>query len=118
MVEVLVATNAPTEAEEQIMLVQWLQLKKLPHFRVPSETFTRSWKQKNMNRALGVVRGVPDMFVLVGGKMIAVEMKRTKGSVTSPEQKVWIEQLNNNGVPAKVCKGFTEAKAYIESFIK
>ena len=108
----------PTEAEEQIKLVQWLRLKNLPHFRVPNETYTKSWRQKNMNKALGVSKGVPDLFVIVGGKLIAIEMKRTKGSVTSREQIDWIERLNKAGVQATIAKGCQEAIAFVELMLK
>lgn len=108
----------PTEAEEQIKLVQWLRLKNLPHFRVPNETYTKSWRQKNMNKALGVSKGVPDIFVIVGGKLIAIEMKRVKGSVTSQEQKMWIARLNNAGTPAYIAKGCKEAIAIIELMLQ
>ena len=108
----------PTEAEEQIRFVQYLRLKNLAHFRVPNETFTKSWHQKNMNTALGVSKGVPDLFVIVAGRLIAIEMKRVKGSVTSPEQKVWISRLNKAGVPAYIAKGCSEAIAIIELMLK
>lgn len=108
----------PTEAEEQIKLVQWLRLKNLPHFRVPNETYTKSWRQKNMNKALGVSKGVPDLFVIVGGKLIAIEMKRTKGSVTSREQIDWIERLNKAGVRSTIAKGCQEAIAFVELMLK
>lgn len=108
----------PTEAEEQIRFVQYLRLKNLAHFRVPNETFTKSWRQKNMNTALGVSKGVPDLFVIVAGRLIAIEMKRVKGSVTSPEQKVWISRLNKAGVPAYIAKGCSEAIAIIELMLK
>jgi len=108
----------PTEAEEQIKFVQYLRLKNLPHFRVPNETFTRSWRQKSMNKALGVSKGVPDLFVIVGGCLVAIEMKRTKGSVTSPEQKIWNSRLNKVGVPAYIVKGCQEAIAIVELMLK
>lgn len=76
----------PLEDEEQAALVQWLRLKGYPHFRVPSETYTKSWKQKAKNKALGVVSGVPDLFIVTSSGLVAIEMKRIKGSVTSPEQ--------------------------------
>jgi hypothetical protein len=41
-------------------------------------------------------------------------MKRLKGSVTSPEQKVWIERLNKAGVYSKICFGAKEAIALVE----
>lgn len=106
----------PTEAEEQITLVQWLQLKKYPYFRVPNETYTKSWRQKALNTALGVSRGVPDIFVIVDGNLIAIEMKRLRGGRTSPEQQQWIDRLNAIDVPARVCNGFLEAKDFINEY--
>ena len=108
----------PTEAQEQMQFVQWLRIKKIPHFRVPNETYTKSWKQKNMNRALGVSKGVPDLFVCLPDKLIAIEMKRTKGSVTSREQIDWIERLNKAGVQATIAKGCQEAIAFVELMLK
>lgn len=108
----------PTEAEEQIKFVQWLRLKNLPHFRVPNETYTKSWRQKNMNKALGVSKGIPDLFVCLPNKLIAIEMKRVKGSVTSPEQKQWIERLNKAGVEATIAKGCVEAIAFTQLMLK
>jgi hypothetical protein len=104
----------PTEAVEQRLFVQYLRLKGYKHFRVPSETFTKSWNQKRVNRDLGVVKGVPDLFVIVKNRLIAVEMKRTKGSVTSPEQVEWIKALNDAGVIARICKGVEEAIKFVE----
>ena len=108
----------PTEAQEQMQFVQWLRLKNIAHFRVPNETFTRSWKQKNMNKALGVSKGVPDLFICLPNKLIAIEMKRVKGSVTSLEQKQWIERLSKAGIPAIIAKGCAEAIAFTQLMLK
>lgn len=109
------AEPVPTEDQEQTWLVSYLQVRNIPHFRVPNETFTRSFRQRVKNTRLGVVPGVPDLFVLVAGRMIGIEMKRTKGSSTSAEQKQWIELLNSHGVPTRICKGWLEAKEFIEA---
>lgn len=109
------ARPVPTEAAEQIALRQYLDIKGYKYFRVPSETYTQSWNQKRLNKALGVVKGVPDMFVIAHGILIAVELKRVKGGVISPEQKEWIKALNDVGTPAAICKGAEEAIAFIES---
>lgn len=103
----------PTEDEEQAAFVQYMRLKNIIHFRVPSETYTKSWAQKAKNKRLGVVKGVPDLFVINNRKLYAVEMKRIKGSVTSLEQKEWIKALNEVGVSAAVCKGAEEAIKFI-----
>jgi hypothetical protein len=104
-----VIVRVPLEDEEQAAFVQWLRLKGYPHFRVPSETYTKSWRQKAKNKALGVVRGVPDLFIVTTNGLMAIEMKRVKGSVTSAEQKQWIEILCDAGVPAFVAKGAEQA---------
>lgn len=109
----------PTEDVEQQRFVQWLRLKGITHFRVPNETFTKSWAQKNKNKALGVVSGVPDMFVALPGiGLVGIEMKRIKGGVVSPTQKEWIDRLNTiPGVAAHVAKGCDEAIAIVESYL-
>lgn len=127
----------PTEDQEQEAFVQWLRLKGYPHFRVPNETYTRSWSQKAKNKKLGVSSGVPDLFVAVpfppphliiahkdrddevrNKTLVAIEMKRKKGGVTSENQKKWIKTLNEAGVQTVVCKGCDAAIKFIESITK
>lgn len=67
---------------------------------------------------LGVSKGVPDLFAIVNNQLIGIEMKRTKGSVTSQEQKDWIEKLNKAGVPTRICKGSIEAINFIKEMEK
>ena len=51
--------------------------------------------------------------------MACIEMKRTKGGETSPEQKAWIESLASvSGIVATVAKGFDEARKFIDSYLK
>ncbi len=109
----------PTEDMEQRIFVQWLRLNNIAHFRVPNETYTKSWSQKAKNKALGVSPGVCDLFVaLPGVGLIGIEMKRTKKSVTSNEQKQWIEVLNScPGVQAFICRGADEAIKVVESML-
>lgn len=75
----------------------------------------------------GVVKGFPDLAVIIDGKyrrdyksrLLFVEMKRTKGGVVSKEQKDWLQSLSQcYGVSSMACKGFEEAKLYIESFME
>lgn len=130
----------PTEDQEQEVFVQWLRLKGYPHFRVPNETYTRSWSQKAKNKKLGVSSGVPDLAIVVPSKwhktademvqfaprhmatfnsrLVFIEMKRKKGGVTSENQKKWIKALNEAGVQTVVCKGCDEAIEFIKSIIK
>jgi len=104
----------PSEAEEQAMVVQYCILKKYKFWHTPNSTYTNSWRQKAHNRAMGVQAGIPDLFIIINNKLIAIEMKRTKGGVVSPAQKEWIETLNKAGVPTQVCKGAQEAIKFIK----
>lgn len=131
----------PTEDQEQEAFVQWLRLKGYPHFRVPNETYTRSWSQKAKNKKLGVSSGVPDLAVVVpdvwygygdnvpredlssytntyANRLVFIEMKRKKGGVTSANQKQWIKTLNEAGIQTVVCKGCDAAIEFIESITK
>ena len=114
----ITADIIPTEEAEQRTFVQYLQLRHLKHFRVPNETYTKSRMQHYKNKVLGVSAGVPDLFVIVNGRLIAVEMKRIKGSVTSPAQIEWLKSLNDAGVPSRVCKGASAAIAFVEEVEK
>lgn len=107
-----------TEAEEQANFVQYLKLKGLDHFRVPNETYTKSWKQKRANKMLGVSAGVPDLFIIVDNRLIAIEMKRQKGGTVTANQKKWLDILNNAGVPAYIARGCGQAIEIIESIQK
>ena len=127
----------PTEDQEQEAFVQWLRLKGYLHFRVPNETYTKSWSQKAKNKKLGVSSGVPDLFIAVpfppphliiahkdrddevrNKTLVAIEMKRKKGGTTSANQKKWIKTLNEAGIQAVVCKGCDEAIEFIKSITK
>lgn len=130
----------PTEEQEQMAFVQWLRLKGYAHFRVPNETYTKSFKQKAKNKALGVSSGVPDLFVVAPRQqelwnglgteairtgdtvavptLVAIEMKRKKGGTTSANQKQWLQTLNDAGIQSVVCKGCDEAIKFIESITK
>jgi hypothetical protein len=108
----------PTEAEEQATFVQWLEIKGYKFTAIPNSTYTKSWKQKVHNRAMGLRAGFPDLAIIVNDIFCCVELKRLKGGTLSQEQKSWIEALENAGIPAKVCKGADEAMNFIEALEK
>lgn len=104
----------PSESQEQATFVEWLDLCGFDYWHTPNSTYTKSWKQKNKNKALGVKPGIPDLFVIVNNRLVGIEMKRAKGGTTSQNQKDWITKLNNAGVETVVCKGADEAIKFIE----
>lgn len=109
----------PTEEAEQIEVVKHLEKRRLKFTAIPNSTYTKSWSQKNKNTRTGLRAGLPDLLIaLPGVGLLFIEMKRTKGSVTSAEQKAWIETINLcPGAQAYVCKGAIEAIAIIEKYI-
>lgn len=115
----------PTEESEQVALVQWLRLKKIPHAHIPNEGKMAIQYMKKQ-KAQGLSKGFPDLIVFAPSKILFVEMKRRaietktgKMSIShtkvSGEQKDWIDTINcYDYAIAKVCYGFNEAKEFIE----
>lgn len=107
----------PTEYQEQLVLVEWLEFYNFKFTAIPNSTYTPSMKQKVMNRRMGLRPGLPDLLIVVGGHLLFIELKRTKGSVTSSEQKAWIEALNKvDNVQAFIAYGAEEAIAIVEKY--
>lgn len=107
----------PSEHAEQVTLVA--ECKRLwPELRIiaiPNGGF-RHIRTAQKLKAEGVQKGVPDLFI--PALNLWIELKKTKGGRTSPEQKDWIEYLNSIGHTAVVCKGHAEALEAIRSAIK
>ena len=105
-----------TEAEEGRALVAFLRIKGYTFTHIANETGSGQGAsfQGIRNKQQGTSKGFPDYLIITkSNKLIAVELKRLKGSNTSAEQKEWILRLNMAGVQARVCKGATEAIEFI-----
>ena len=115
----------PLEAEEQKVLVEWMEYKKIKFSAIPNSTYTKSWNQKRKNKEQGLRKGLPDLLVCLNDKqsksgaiLLFVEMKRIKGSSATPEQKEWIRSLNEiNNVECMICYGADEAIDFISRFL-
>lgn len=115
------------EKAECLLLVEYLTLRGIKFSHIPQETFTKSWAVKMKNKQMGVMRGIPDYMILIPAKktddnitkLLFIEMKKEgKGGIVSKEQASWLEELNKVPlVEAAVCRGFNEAKKFIEKFI-
>lgn len=108
----------PTEDQDCMTLVQWMELKGLRFSHIPQETFTRNWGIKIKNKKKGVRKGVPDYIIVHAQKILFIEMKRSalknQPSSVKQEQQEWIAELNTvPSVTAVVCFGFDEAIATI-----
>lgn len=101
------------------MLVQYLQTRGLKFTHIANETGSSG---EAMRRAIrvkrqGVSKGFPDYLVIVKNKLIAIELKRIKGSKIHPEQIEWVRKLNACGVESRIVKGCDAAIAFVEEIL-
>lgn len=108
----------PTEEAEQKAVVRYLEQHNCTFTAIPNSTYTKSWKQKKKNTAMGLRAGFPDLVAIINNNFICIEMKRTVGGTISKEQKKWHEALDRANIPIYVCKGFTEAAQVIDSYLE
>ena len=103
-----------TELHEQQALLHWLRLKKIPYAAIPNGGKRTRW-QAAQAKAEGMVAGAPDLAVILPhGVTLWIEMKRRKGGRLSPAQEAFGEMLRSNGHRYRVCRGWEEAKEWIE----
>lgn len=113
--------SMPSEHAEQSALIAWYDRTFADRllFAIPNGGQRHAAIGLKM-KLEGVRPGVPDCFLPVPTAQyhgLFIEMKRQKGGRVSPEQKDWLEHLNNAGYKAVVCRGFLEAKAVIEGYL-
>ena len=106
----------PTEAQEGSALVAHLRIKGYKFTHIANETGGSPEAKRRAIRVKqqGVSRGFPDYLVITKAGLVAIELKRIKGSKVSPEQVEWVDALNETGIPAKICKGANMAINFIE----
>jgi len=80
-----------------------------------------SMKQAILAKKTGYVKGFPDMQILKTNSQYAglfIEVKADKKCYASKHQKEWIEDLNNEGYYAIVCKGLDDCIETLEWYMK
>ncbi|MFV7791262.1 VRR-NUC domain-containing protein [Aliarcobacter lanthieri] len=110
----------PTEHQEQSLVIQYCNLKKIPIFHIPNGSY-KSLTARIKSKKEGLVSGIPDLMIPVAkGNYhgLFIEMKRVKNSKVSVQQLKWIELLNKQGYKAIVCYGSKQAIEEIEDYIK
>jgi hypothetical protein len=71
----------PSEEIEQINFVQYLELKGIDYWHTPNSTFSKHWSVKTRNKRLGVQPGIPDLFLIINGKLPkGIEYNPSRGS--------------------------------------
>lgn len=107
------------EAEEANILVAYLRVKGFKFTHIGNETGSSLEARRRAVRMKqqGTSPGTPDYMIIVNGSLIFIELKRVKGSTTSPEQKSWIEALNQvDNVGAFIAHGADQAIRIIENY--
>jgi len=109
-----------SEANQQEIVVKYLRL------AYPNALYCASaggmWtsdSQRIKMARTGYVKGFPDLFIYEPRREfhgLAIEMKKEKGGVASPEQKEWQEQLRNRNYCSYICKGSEEAIKRIDEY--
>lgn len=68
-------------------------------------------------QAAGLKRGVPDVLVFtpapIGLRPVAIELKRERGGVVSPQQVGWLAGLHGAGWLTHVARGAHDAIAFL-----
>jgi hypothetical protein len=109
-----------SEANQQEIVIKYLRLA-YPNllYCASAGGMRTSYLQAVKMKRTGYVKGFPDLFIYEprGGFFgLAIEMKKEKGGVASPEQKRWQEQLRNRGYASYICKGNEEAIKVIDEY--
>ena len=114
-------SKAPLEDQEQLALVNWLRIKGIRHHHSPNGGHRHKAVAAKLKRQ-GVSAGFPDLIIFPnnGQSILLIELKRQKGGTVSESQQEWIDYINelfDSGYPiqAEVCRGFNEAREFIES---
>lgn len=119
-------TESGSEDAIQISLFIWCQqnLETYPDLRllfaIPNGMHTPNKRAASRMRAMGMKRGVPDIFLPVRrGEFsgLFIELKKIKGGKTSDEQSEWINDLKAQGYGAIVCKGFEAARDVLIEYL-
>ena len=120
------APYVPTESVEQQSLFRWAayQSGKYPElkllYHVPNGG-SRNKAEAGRFKAEGVKAGVPDLCLPVPrGEFhgLYIELKRLRGSRTSEDQILWMEELSKQGYCVALCKGWEVAAKTITDYLE
>jgi hypothetical protein len=110
-----------SESNQQEIVVKYLKLAYPDALYCASAGGMRtSYLQAIKMKRTGYVKGFPDLFIYEPRNEyngLAIEMKKEKGGVASPEQKRWQEQLRNRGYASYICKGSEDAIKVIDEYL-
>lgn len=119
--------TTPLEKFEQINFVDYCRIRNITvistqnGFKMPT-LINRTAYSRSLKR-MGLAPGFPDLIVLARNKsgtheVLFIEMKRQKGGRVSPEQKEWIQKLDNDGYCVGIAKGFESAAQILSMYLE
>lgn len=110
----------PTEAQEQKVLVQWLEANRVLFVHVPNGRKRGNPITGRLLKLEGARPGFPDLLVFdippaaPSYRGVAIELKRVTGGRVSGAQKQWFQDLRERGWFVAVCAGAGEAIATLQ----
>ena len=106
----------PTEAQEGQTLVAYMRLRGFRFTHISNETGSGRIAQLQgiRNKQQGTSKGFPDYLVIADDTLIAIELKRVKGSRIAPEQLEWLKALDRASVKSFISRGAQEAIDFFE----
>lgn len=119
----------PLESEEQEKVFSWINANKKKYPELALAHASLNGVKLSPGAAVkakkqGMVAGVPDIFLPVAMSIeredyygLFIELKRIKGSKVSPEQKLFMAALENQGYQCSVCYGADEAIETIKQYL-
>lgn len=122
-------THVPTEAAEQIALMRWwhnfaptVRIDPRLLWHIPNQGTVRGHQRGAILQAMGLVAGVPDLFLAVSGDEcngLFIELKRASKSVSrlSTAQKDMHALLVEQGFAVAICYGADAAENAISDYL-
>jgi hypothetical protein len=110
----------PTELQEHITCVEWLELKGILHFHIPNGGY-RNQREGAKFKRMGVKAGIPDLCIPIARKGfhgLYIELKRARHGRESERQKFWIAELKKQGYDVFIAKGASQLIKYVEYYLE
>ena len=106
------------EQETQMQFINYLRWRHIKFNHSPNEG-KRSPQEGNKLVKMGMAKGFPDVEIPLPCRDkhgLYIEFKAGKGKL-SPEQKEWLEYLEQQGYVAKVARSFAEAQKILNEYL-
>ena len=111
--------SVPMEYEDQIALCELLDYARILYYHVPNGGQLNPRYGKRLKK-MGVKRGVPDLCIVSpaplapNARAVYLELKRSVGGKTTPQQRDWHQALVAEGCLVIVANGFDDAVNRLE----